>query len=146
MRRFLAALLFVPLVACAGSGEVSGDRRVVGRINELFTAKPATVEAGKPVTFTLRLSNTSGRDEELRYSSGQLYDFWVTRGSHTVWRWSSNKSFTADVSTKVLGPLISTAFTETWIPRSEGTYVAHGDSLADGFKGLVLDGKVKVGG
>ena len=146
MRRFIVPLVLLATVSCAGSSEVSGDRRVVGRINQLFTARPALVQVGKPVTFTLRLSNTSEREEPLHFSSGKRYDFWVSLDGRTVWRWSHGRAFTQDISTRELGPLESIAFTEDWVPSRPGTYIAHGTSEADGFAGLALEGKVKVGG
>jgi hypothetical protein len=93
--RILAVLLAVlAMTACAGNPDVSGDRRTVGDATLAFSASPSRVEVGKAVRLTIRLTNHGGRVKRLPFASGQLYDFWVTRGDDEVWRWSDDMSFT----------------------------------------------------
>ena len=71
---FVVAIALV-CAACAGSGEVSGDRRTVGNVAITFTVRPARVEVGKAVRLALRMTNIAGRPTDLTFPSSKLYDF-----------------------------------------------------------------------
>ncbi|MEX2395089.1 MAG: BsuPI-related putative proteinase inhibitor [Actinomycetota bacterium] len=145
MRRVAALLLISTLfVGCAGSSEVSGDRRNVGSITMAFTARPARVEVGRPVRFTLRLTNNAGRSETLKFASGKKYDFWVTDGDDEIWRWSDDVMFTQALISQDIGPQSSVSFSETWNAERTGNFTVYGAVEAEGFE-RSLDGEVIVG-
>ena len=120
----IAAVLAVS-ASCAGSSEVSGDRRVVGDVTVTFTVRPARVEVGKTVLLTLRVTNVAGRPAELTFPSAKLYDFWVTRGSDEVWRWSDGRFFTQAIEKRTIGPQDTLTLSEPWVARDDGRFVVH---------------------
>jgi hypothetical protein len=130
--------------SCAGSSEVSGDRRVVGGVSMTFTVRPARVEVGKTVIFTLRMNNIAGRPAELTFPTGKQYDFWVTRGSREVWRWSDDRLFTQAVEKRTIGPQDTLSLSESWVAKDAGHFVVHGQLHADGYGGD-LEGELDVG-
>ena len=139
----VVAGIAVVCAACGADSTVSGDRRVVGGVTYAFTVTPASVEPGRAVRFTLRLTNNTGRAEELTFASGQEYDFWVTKGGNEVWRWSDDRSFTQAVTTRTIGPQDSLTLTETWTSEGSGQHVAHGLLRAEGYD-RELNGKLTV--
>ena len=141
----IAVALLVAGTACAGGADVSGDRRVVGDVTMAFTITPARVEVGKSVRFALRLTNAGGRTEDLRFSSGQLYDFWVTDGDREIWRWSEDRAFSQALETRKIPTQDSLVFEESWTSEGRGTYVAHGLLKAEGFE-RGLSGELVVSG
>lgn len=144
--KFRAAVFasLLTLVSCAGSSEVSGDRRVVGGIGVTFSVRPAQVEVGQAVRLTLRLTNNTGRSETLTSPTSQKYDFWITIDDREVWRWSEDKVFTQALTDEEIAPHASVAYAEPWTGSAPGTYIAHGVVLAEGF-GRELRGELKVG-
>lgn len=145
MRLVAFAALVAVLFACAGESDVTGDRRVNGPMTVVFTVRPARADVGKAVTLTLRLQNNSGNKVDLDFSSGQSYDFVVTRGGKEVWRWSDDRSFTQELTTKTVDPFGTLTFSESWTTSSAGEFVAHGQVTAKGYE-HVMDGKLTVGG
>ena len=147
MRKFVfasVALVAILCASCAGSGEVSGDRRTVGNVAVTFTVRPARVEVGRSVRLTLRMANVAGLPAELTFPTSQLYDFWVTRGKTEVWRWSKERVFTPAVEKRTIEPLATLTLAEPWVARSSGSYVVHGELYANGFRDG-LTGELKVG-
>ena len=142
----LVALAFVMtiLASCAGSDEVSGDRRVVGGVTVTFTVRPAHVEVGKTVRFALRVNNIAGRPTELTFPTSKQYDFWVTRGDAEIWRWSEGRLFTQAVEKRSIDPQASITLSEPWTAEPAGTYRVHGQLHADGY-GRDLVGELRVG-
>jgi hypothetical protein len=146
MKLVVFPLLAILLVtSCAGSSDVSGDRRVIDDMTIAFTITPARADVGKSVRFALRMTNHGGRVRKLDFSSGQLYDFWVTRNSEEVWRWSDDQAFTQALQTKTIPSQDSLTLSEAWPPSATGEYVAHGVLKAKGFD-RELTGKVTVHG
>lgn len=146
-RRFIAAacVVAVLLTACASSEEVSGDRRVVGGLTLTFSVRPARVEVGKTVRFTLRVTNIAGRVADLEFPSSQQYDFWVTRGDTEVWRWSDGRVFTPTVGRRTIDPQSAITLAEPWAATPAGNYTVHGELRAEGFD-RALSGALRVGG
>jgi hypothetical protein len=148
--RTAVAVLTAVLVAaglaasgCASEGRMSGDSRNVGGVTMTFKAEPARVKAGQVVRLALGLLNNSGREADLRYPSGQHYDFWVTRGGREVWRWSSGRAFTMAIVPEKLEGQTGKQFTESWQTDRTGTFKAYGELKAEGFEGP-LSGTVVV--
>jgi hypothetical protein len=145
VKRMLAlAFVIAVFTSCAGSDEVSGDRRVVGGVTLTFTVRPAHVELGRTVRFTLRVTNIAGQATELTFPSSKQYDFWVTRGGDEVWRWSEGRLFTQAVEKRTIDPQGAIVLTEPWTAEPAGTYRVHGQLHADGF-GRDLTGELRVG-
>jgi hypothetical protein len=145
MKRTLA-LVFVlaAFASCAGSDEVSGDRRVVGGVTVTFTVRPARVDVGKTVRFALRVVNIAGKTAELTFPSSKQYDFWVTRGNDEIWRWSDDRLFTQAVEKETIDPQSLLTLSEPWVAGPAGEYVVHGELHAEGYaRGLT--GKLRVG-
>jgi hypothetical protein len=145
IRTFAVVICAVLLAgACAGSEEISGERRNVGGVTVTFKAEPAHAKAGQAVRLTIRLVNNSGRKTELTYPSAQRYDFWVTRGSKEVWRWSEGQVFTQETTRETIEGQSGTSFSQAWPSEAPGTYVAHGVLTAEGYPDD-LQGKIEVG-
>lgn len=146
MKRLAGALAVLALAgACAGGTEVSGDRRVVGDVTVVFTVTPSRVEVGRPVRFALRLTNHAGRDRVLPFSTGQIYDFWVTAEGREVWRWSDDRSFTQALTERSIPPQDTITFSEAWTASPAGDYIAHGIVRSGDFE-RELTGRFSAGG
>ncbi len=91
---------------------------------------PATLTAAvEPagVTCRLTITNTGAAPAELRFSSGQQYDFAVRRADGTaVWRWSAGMGFIAALTSRTLAAGESVAYTATWSNATSGSYVVVG--------------------
>jgi hypothetical protein len=145
IRLIAAAAALSALLACAGEADVTGDRRVNGPMTVVFTVRPARVDVGKSVRLTLRMQNNSGRNVDLTFNSGQSYDFAITKGSKELWRWSDERSFTQEITTRSVEPFGTVTFAESWTTEGAGDFVAHGEIKAQGYE-HVMNGKLKVGG
>jgi hypothetical protein len=134
------------LASCAGGADVTGDRRTVGDVTMAFTVTPARTEVGKAVRLTIRLTNHGGRVKQLPFTSGQMYDFWVTRGEtdDEVWRWSDDMSFTQATSERTIASQDSISFAENWTASTNGDFIAHAVVRSEGFD-RELTGRVSVG-
>ncbi len=145
MRRVLAVGFVIAVFAsCAGTDEVTGDRRVVGGVNVTFTVRPARVDVGRTVRFALRITNIAGRAAELTFPTSKQYDFWVTRGRDEVWRWSDDRLFTQAIEKRTIEPQGALTLSEPWIAAPAGTYTVHGELHADGYR-RDLTGELRVG-
>jgi hypothetical protein len=139
-----AACMLLVMVACAGSDEVSGDRRVVGGVTVTFSVRPARVEVGKTVNLALRVVNIAGKPAELTFPSSKQYDFWIVRGRDEVWRWSKGQLFTQAVEKRTIDPQGLLTLTESWVADAAGDYTVHGLLTADGYD-RDLTGRLRVG-
>lgn len=88
---------------------------------------------GERVRMSLVTVNVSDRPIRLRYRTGQRYDFWVTRGSNEVWRWSDDRSFTQATQTVTLEPGESQSFSAVWDQRANGRTVRPGIYRVNGW-------------
>lgn len=91
----------------------------------------ATMEvetSAERVQLMLHVTNSSGQPIELRFNSGQRFDFVVQRpGGDTVWRWSADRGFTQALGTETLGPGESLRYSAEWpIEERRGEYEAVG--------------------
>ena len=89
----------------------------------LASVKASTFGADSAV-FSLQVTNTAAAPLELRFSSGQTFDFIVSRGAQEVWRWSSEQMFTQALRSETLAPGETRTYTATWVPvpRVSGEY------------------------
>lgn len=136
MTRIAAAVAVLLLGAsCVGGGtEITGDLRNVGSVTETFKVSPARAKVGQAITFSLRLVNNAGNEEELTYPTGQRYDFWATIGSREYWRWSDGRVFTQAITKESVPAQTGTTFTASWTPERAGNYVVHGRLAAEGYE------------
>lgn len=94
-----------------GAAESAGG----GGAPPLLASLQATT-VGDAVRFVLQVTNTTGSPIELRYPSGQSYDFAVLRDGREVWRWSSGMMFTQALRAETLAPGATLTFEERWTP------------------------------
>lgn len=78
------------------------------------------------VTFTLHVTNTSGKRVELTFPSGMTHDFVVLDSTgNEVWRWSEGRLFTQAIQNKLLTSKESAKYEEAWNPtRVTGKFTA----------------------
>jgi hypothetical protein len=135
--------LLVIGVACSGN-EVSGDRRTVGGVGVSFSVAPSRAEVGRSVRFTLRLTNVTGKTEQLTFPTGQRYDFWVMDGDEEVWRWSDDRVFTQAITKSSIDTQGTLVLSENWTPDRSGDFEAFGELAADGYE-RPLSGELRIG-
>lgn len=136
-----AALLL--LTSCTGEDIVTGDRRNVGVVTVVFSARPARARVGQSVRFMLTLVNNGGAIRELEFPRKQFYDFWARRGSREVWRWSEDQVFEPSSATLKLESQRRETYAETWKPSAAGTYRVFGVVEAEGYD-RPLEGTVVI--
>lgn len=145
MTRLVSAVLATALLigSCAGGQAVTGDRRNVGVVTVVFSARPARVRVGQAVRMSIRLVNNSGRPSEVQFDQGRLYDFWAVLDDEEVWRWSDGREFDAADVNVTLASQQPQTYSETWTPDATGTYQVFGVVESDGFD-RPLSGRVTV--
>lgn len=125
MRRLSALTLPLLVLALAGctvdppivSGPAAGPLRA-----------SLGVEVGAQVVLTLRVTNVSAAPETVRFSSGQQVEFKVAEPSgRIVWSWMADKLFTAALTSRVVAPGETVAYTGEWTPSARGSFVARGE-------------------
>lgn len=100
---------------------------------------PASAPGGQSRTFTLTVSNTSGRKLDTEFTSSQEYDFEIVSEGKRVWRWSEDKFFLQVITSKTISPGSSMVFQTNWDgkgsdgkPLPPGTYQVIGRFLGRG--------------
>lgn len=144
MRRAVAIAALVILgTSCVGGDVVTGDRRNVGVVSVVFSARPARARVGQSVTLTLKLVNNSGASRNVVFPEKRFYDFWVERAGREVWRWSDDQTFEKVPVTVTLSSQTPETYSESWTPEDSGTYRVHGAVAAPQYE-RPLDGEVFV--
>jgi intracellular proteinase inhibitor BsuPI len=140
MIRIMIVCVLIASAGCASSSEVSGERRNVGSVTMTFTVVPGRAKPGQSVRLTIRLVNNAGKQTALTFPTSQKYDFWVTAGGREIWRWSSGRMFTQDVTHQELEGQTGTAFAESWTAAEMGKLVAHAQLKAETYDtGMTAD-------
>jgi len=100
---------------------------VVRPSNELPAQLSAAV-SGNVVTLTLTVKNSTGAAADVKFATGQKYDFVVIDSltGKEAWRWAMGKGFTQTSETKTVPANGALTFTETWTAPAKGLYLAHG--------------------
>jgi hypothetical protein len=81
--------------------------------------------APRAVHFALQVENVGGSHIELKFPSGQSYDFIVVDSvGREVWRWSNGRMFTQGMQNKQLGVGEDMQVSETWDKPASGKYTA----------------------
>ncbi len=70
--------------------------------------------SGDGVTLVLQVTNTSSSPVELEFSTGQSYDFVVSRDEREFWRWSADRAFTQALRSEVVSPGETLRYQEVW--------------------------------
>lgn len=84
--------------------------------------------AGDSVDFLLQVTNTSTEPVRLEFTSGQSFDFVVTRDGAEVWRWSADRMFTQALRSEMLAAGATRSFNASWMPPpgARGEYTVTG--------------------
>lgn len=117
----------IALASMGGAGMV--PTKTVGKT---LMSESATLEMkfdvsldGDDVRFALKVINTSPKNVEVNFSSGQAYDFVVVDSvGREVWRWADGRLFTQSVQNKLLGKGKSINVSEKWSPARAGKFTA----------------------
>lgn len=99
------------LAACSFGAPIGGG----GEVQDLLPSVQASAVDGR-VEFTLQVTNTTDRPIELRFNSGQSYDFRVLDGGEEIWRWSSDQMFTQALRSEELTPGGTLTYHAEWEP------------------------------
>lgn len=90
--------------------------------SDLATSLDVSVKDG--VIFTLHVTNTTPKQIELNFGSGQTYDFVVLDAvGNPVWKWGDGQMFTQALRNKLLAPSETITFQERWTsPSTKGKF------------------------
>lgn len=111
---------------------MGGGMRPTNTIEKTLKRSPETLamrfdvaSEGADVRFQLHVVNTSAKNVEVTFPSGQAYDFIVVDSvGREVWRWAEGRAFTQSVQNKLLGKGKSLDVTERWSPARAGRFTA----------------------
>jgi hypothetical protein len=116
---------------CAGNGYPPGWLPPINLMGIMLPSQLSASVAPGGVTLTFTVLNPGTAPVELHFTSGQQYEFRIrTAAGAPVWTWSANKSFTAALSSRTLGPNESLTYVERWSPALPGSYVALGSLVS----------------
>jgi len=77
------------------------------------------ITVGEQVSLRFHVTNTTAKQLEISFGSGQTHDFTVLDASGTeLWRWSADRMFTQALQTRLLGAGETITYTEIWRPSS----------------------------
>lgn len=112
----------VPAPALPGPGESPASPLAFD-----LAVEPETATAGKDVTLTLRVTNSSLQPVTVSFNSGQRFDFHIS--GPVAWTWSRGRFFTQAIEHRTWAPGETREFTVTWAgvddagqPVPPGTY------------------------
>jgi hypothetical protein len=115
------------LASMAGAPIVRTDarERTLKKENVTLSTKLGVVPQGNGVRFDFQVVNATGKRVEIKFPSGQAYDFVVVDSAgREVWRWADGRIFTQSVQNKLLGKGESLSIAEKWEPAKSGKYTA----------------------
>jgi len=125
-----SVLLSGPCTPCAGSYP-PGWLPPINLFGAMLPSQLTATVGTTGVTLAFTVLNPGTAPVELHFTSGQQYDFRIrTAGGAPVWTWSANKSFTAALSSRTLGPNESVTYVEQWTPAQPGSYLALGSLVS----------------
>lgn len=80
-------------------------------------ASSLDVIVGDGVGLALHVTNTASEPLEVRFSSGQTYDFTILDSAGVeVWRWSADRMFTQALQTRTVAADQTVTYEERWNP------------------------------
>ena len=122
------------------------DVRVYDCLKVALGVERQTYCFGQPVHIKLAITNTGSRPITLRFSSGQQYDFVVTRADKEVWRWSADKVFIQALTSRTLAPSETLKFREIWQQKdNQGRQVPAGEYSIAGLLTTMKSPRPKAG-
>src|ERR1043166_7526952 len=90
-----------------------------------LSANFGVTQKNDAVQFTFNLRNATGRRVEVKFPSGQAYDFVVVDSvGREVWRWAAGRIFTQSFQAKLLRAGDSISIAEEWPKAKAGKYKA----------------------
>jgi len=112
---------------CARSEPTPGVQESEGVSSDLVATMQVEPAAGE-VGLTLHVTNTTSAPIELEFSSGQRFDFTVTRlDGESLWTWSADKSFMAALGQETVPAGGSLRYEAEWPSQGlRGEFVATG--------------------
>ncbi len=115
-------------IGCAVAADPARSTNVQGNLRLTLETSERTYGVGEPVRMTLKVENIGAQAQTLRFSSGQQYDFIVSRDDREVWRWSEGRFFTQALTQFTLAPGAERTFSQTWPQTdSQGRQVGSGE-------------------
>ncbi len=110
--------------------------------------------ADEPVAMTLRVTNTSGKTQELTFASSKTHDFIIKDDSGSVvWRWSTGRAFAQafverrlDSDEKMVSSASWNQMTDKNKPVGPGTYSVEAEFLAADHNEKVGPVEIEIGG
>jgi hypothetical protein len=97
-----------------GEKSLTSPPVTTGKLEGSVAAGRASYRVGEPVRIAFRVANVSRETIELRFPSGQQYDFVIYRNEKPVWHWSKDRAFTMAFSTRKLKAGEELVFSEDW--------------------------------
>ncbi len=108
----LAAALIGLAAAPAGRGRPAPAER---NLEVILTPSAAIAATGEPIGMTLSVTSRARKPVDLRFRSGQRYDFTIRDGNgKVVWRWSDGRVFTQALGRETIEPGTTLAWKETF--------------------------------
>lgn len=99
--------------------------RIVKNETKTLSTQFEVGQESNGVTFDFHVINATGKRVEIKFPSGQAYDFLVVDAQgREVWRWAAGRIFTQSVQNKLLGKGESLSIAEKWEPAKVGKYTA----------------------
>lgn len=99
---------------------IARGARTVDGIEVALELEPTEFDFGEHVPLVLAVRNTTAQTKTLQFSSGQQFDFAITRARIEIWRWSRDRFFTQALTSVTLAPGETVRFTESW-PQRDNT-------------------------
>src|SRR3954462_3466470 len=115
------------LASMAGSipRRTSTRERVLKKETGTLSTQFEVQQQTNGVHFDFHVINATSKRVEIKFPSGQAYDFVVVDSSgREVWRWADGRIFTQSVQNKLLGKGESISIAEKWEPAKNGKYTA----------------------
>ncbi len=121
-------LIMLLLVGCSQRPSQPSDRTPdetgTGQANslsvEIEVGDAATSRVDDPVDLLLVV--TASEPLTLQFSSGQRFDFVVSKEGEEVWRWSADQFFTQALGEESLSAGDELRYEAQWVPTEEGSY------------------------
>jgi hypothetical protein len=103
----------------------STRERVLKKETATLSTQFEVAQETNGVHFDFHVINATGKRVEIKFPSGQAYDFVVVDSmGREVWRWAEGRIFTQSVQNKLLGKGESISIAERWEPARTGKYTA----------------------
>lgn len=114
--RALFPLAVLALAACtpppAGGPPAPGADASAAALISSLTVQPTA----DSVRLVLQVTNAGTSPVQLRFSSGQTYDFAVRSAAGTLWTWSADRMFTQALRTETMAAGETRTWSESWAP------------------------------